>query len=152
MQFIKTINLSKFDISSVNNMKGMFYNCNSLKVIDLSNFNMENVKSYDDMFINISNIRYINLYNTKNDKSIGTSFNEIDNNFIVCQQENMITNPKSSQICCDFNIETYMCESKNYITLYYNEDCNYTNHFINKYRNDIYFIINGYDNSTITGF
>ena len=137
---LKSINLSKFDTSSVNNMKGMFYNCNSLKVIDLSNFNMENVKSYDDMFINISNIRYINLYNTKNDKSIGKSFNETDNNFVVCQQDNIITNPKANQICCDFNNETYMCESNNYITLYYNEDCNYTDHFINKYRNNIYFI------------
>ena len=59
MQFIKTINLSKFDISSVNNMKGMFYNCNSLKIIDLSNFNMENVNFGDDMFTNVDNIRYI---------------------------------------------------------------------------------------------
>jgi surface protein len=116
---LKILNLSKFDTSSVNNMKKMFYNCYSLKVIDLSNFNMENVKFYDDMFTNISNPKYINLYNTKNDKSIGTFFNKINNNFTVCQQDNIITNPKAYQQCCDFNIETEMCESKGYTTLLY---------------------------------
>ena len=72
---------------------------------------MEIAKFYDDMLTNISIIRYINLYNTKNDKSIRTSFNEINNIFIFYQKDNIIINQKVYQICYNFNIETDMCES-----------------------------------------
>ena len=77
------------------------------------------------------------------------AFNSIDN-LIVCQNIPIITNPKAFNICCNFNIETNMCESINYIILYFNEDFNYTNGFINKYRNNISFIINGYNNTMTT--
>ena len=50
---LKSIDLSSFNTSNVNNMSYMFSECYSLKSIDLSSFNTSNVKDF-----NLDNIFY----------------------------------------------------------------------------------------------
>ena len=47
---LTTLDVSKFDTSSVTNMDSMFYGCNGLTTLDLSNFNTTNVKNMSNMF------------------------------------------------------------------------------------------------------
>ena len=54
-------------------------------------------------------LKYINLQNFKNDKAIGSAFNQAKD-IVVCQKEKIITNRKV-YYCCDYNFETKECET-----------------------------------------
>ena len=49
---IKSLDVSDWDTSKVNNMEGMFYDCKNLKSLDLSGWDTSNVKSMVYMFDN----------------------------------------------------------------------------------------------------
>ena len=124
----------------------MFYGCSSLEYIDISGFNMVDIEKASDLFYNLTSLKYISLYDINISKiflnETNKELNNIDN-LTVCQNSDIITNPNVKRICCDFNIITDLCESSNYITVYYgNNDTKYNSDFINKYRNNISFIIN----------
>ena len=65
---LQSINLSSFITNNVNNMGGMFSVCSSLKSINLSSFNTTNVKNMSYMFTRCSSLQSINLssFNTIN--------------------------------------------------------------------------------------
>ena len=142
---LKSINLSNFDTSSVTTMNRMFYGCSSLLLVDISNFNMNNVKDCIRMFYDCENLTYIKLLDIQSSSTfLNYTQNERDlnnkDNLTVCQSSDIIINLNAIYSCCDYNIETNLCYSGNYITLYYNEVSNYDNGFINAYRNNISYI------------
>ena len=162
---LKSIDLSSFDTQNVEKMNSVFKGCKSLEILDLSNFITESVTEFDEMFsgceslkfLDISNfvfvdferygvfeedvnLKYINAENVvvENDERLSI-YNE--NDLIICQNEgnNFVSYEDNIfYFCCSFNTESDMCESNNYIEIYYNEDCTYA--FNNDYRNDISFI------------
>ena len=67
---LKSIDLSSFNTSNVNNMNGMFWNCFSLESIDLSSFNTSNVKDMRWMFSNCSSLKKENIKINKSGKRI----------------------------------------------------------------------------------
>ena len=149
MANVISMDLSHFDSSSVENMEYMFYNCDSLKILDLSNFNMQQVMRAGDMFTGLTSLIYLNATNmVLSQGGISNQFSIESQHLIVCQSEEIFRNIKLYEICCSFNAETEMCESDNYITLYFNQDCYYENGFKNDNRNNINFI--NYDGSTVT--
>ena len=119
------LDLSGFDMSKVTSVDNIFCNCSNLKSLDLSHFNSRNIISSIDMFKNNEKLKYIDLYYAKDDNNIlsGSYANEI-NNLIVCQKEKIIKNENINNSCCYYNFETYSCEFRNYITVYYGN--NYT--------------------------
>ena len=58
---LKSIDLSSFNTTNVNNMNSMFFYCSSLQSIDLSSFNTTNVKSMSWMFEGCSSLKKKNV-------------------------------------------------------------------------------------------
>ena len=56
-----SLDLRKFDTSSVTNMGCMFQDCNKLTSLDLSNFNTSSTKNMGDMFNGCSNLLSLDL-------------------------------------------------------------------------------------------
>ena len=110
---LKILNLSNFITSSVISMDYMFYNCTSLNILDISNFNMLQTTSAVFILSGLYNLNFINLYNTKDNDLISESIlntnNNIENNFYVCQKNNIITNIKSIP-CCNYNMNENQCD------------------------------------------
>jgi surface protein len=123
-------------------MDYLFYGCTSLKSIDLSNWKLINVEYITNIFYNLENLEYLTLSDIQISSDLIEKINEnnFNDNLIVCQNSDIITDSNIRKICCDYNFETHLCQSSNYITLYYNTDCSYKNGFKNQYRNDISFI------------
>ena len=66
---LKSIDLSSFNTTNVNDMSGMFRECSSLKSIDLSSFNTTNVNNMSYMFYECSSLKRENIrINNKDDK------------------------------------------------------------------------------------
>jgi len=65
---LESIDLSSFNTTNVNNMSNMFSGCFSLKSIDLSSFNTINVNNMNKMFYACSSLKSIDLssFNTTN--------------------------------------------------------------------------------------
>ena len=65
---LQSINLSSFNTTNVENMRYMFYGCSSLQSINLSSFNTTNVEDMSCMFYGCSSLKSINLssFNTTN--------------------------------------------------------------------------------------
>ena len=125
-----SINLTSTKKIVILNGENMFKNCSSLRLIELSNYELSIVTNSTDMFNNVNNLKYIKLMDVGDKTSIikKSPLNEI-NDLIVCQNKNLITNPKARKYCCDFNIETNECENDYYVSLYFNQD----SYFINNY-------------------
>ena len=99
--------------------------------------------------LQLTSLIYLNATNmVLSQGGISNQFSIESQHLIVCQSEEIFRNIKLYEICCSFNAETEMCESDNYITLYFNQDCYYENGFKNDNRNNINFI--NYDGSTVT--
>jgi surface protein len=144
---LKILNLSNFVTSKVKFMNYMFYNCTSLNILDISNFNLLQVTSVNQMYNGLFNLIYFNAENLKANNNLDYQFRIENNALLVCQKNNVFGNENMKNVCCSYNYEKRICESSNYITLYYKENINYINGFINNYRNGISFI--NYNNSTI---
>ena len=56
---LKTLDVSKFDTSNVDNMSAMFYHCDSLTTLDLSNWDTSNVTNMGSMFANCNKLTTI---------------------------------------------------------------------------------------------
>ena len=164
---LKSIDLSSFDLTLTTSTDFLFYSCSSLVSLDISKFTISNFYYADTItiFNRVGNLKYINIAQMEicsqeqkdenlcdiTEEDISWSFDSDVKNLIVCQNGNFITSENTEginiyDICCSFNAETGMCESDNYITLYFNQDTNYGSGFGNGYRNNIKFI--NYNNST----
>ena len=139
---LEYLDLSNFDTSLLKNIEYLFYGCTSLKFIDLSNWNFNKVENMSYIFYNLKSLEYFSFNNIQISSNLMEKINEFNftNNLIICQNSNIITDLKIRNICCDYNFETHQCQSSNYITIYYNNNCNYINGFKNQYRNNISFI------------
>ena len=73
---LKSIDLSSFDSSDVNNMYGMFRDCSSLKSINFSSFNTSSVISMKNMFYGCSSLKSLDLssFDTTNVDNLGYMF------------------------------------------------------------------------------
>ena len=78
---LKSLNLSNFNTSNLNDMQAMFYDCKNLELIDISNFDTSNVKHMDGLFGSCKSIKSINLshFNTSSLISISEMFSNCKN-------------------------------------------------------------------------
>jgi len=73
---LETININ-FDLKNVEDISGLFENCNNLKKVDLSNFNNEKINNGSNLFANCESLVEINgieKLNTKNIKNMSKMF------------------------------------------------------------------------------
>ena len=107
---LETLNLSFFNTSYVQTMDKMFYNCTSLNLLDISGFIISSTTNTTQMFTGLKNLNFINLKNIQDEGGQITSseLNSIDKGFFVCQQNNIITNPKVTE-CCDYYENEIYC-------------------------------------------
>jgi surface protein len=114
---LKSLNVSSFDTSEVNNMEAMFYNCIQLTSLDLSNFNTQSVTNMESMFSRCINLNYINFYNF-NDESLIFMINiflGIKDNAIICFKKelnkikikNELSKLKCPTLICSENWKEY---------------------------------------------
>ena len=77
-QYIKLIDLSYFDSSSVKETHYMFYQCSSLEEINFNNFYISKVTNMESMLEGCSNIKSLDLSNfdTSNVSKMGWMFYE----------------------------------------------------------------------------
>ena len=170
---LESIDLTNFNASLLTNIKNMFFHCDSLKIIDLSDFNSSsltninrlfcgctsleylNLKGLDlakiedasYMFYNVKNLKFINLYEIKYNEILKNEINNIselqNENVVVSQSENLITNINYKYFDYDFDMNFFKC--KNYIVVYYSQAIEYDSGFLIsgiEGRNNIAFIIN----------
>ena len=78
---LESVNISSFDTSSVTTMAGMFNNCPSLRSLDVSKFNTANVTAMNSMFSKCSSLKELNVsnFNTTNVTTIANMFNHCEN-------------------------------------------------------------------------
>ena len=144
---LKSVDLSNFNTSSLENIYNLFKNCTSLKILNLSGLDMKNIKYAKNSFADLISLEYINIWNI----SVNDYFQNImkntkifkeKENLICCQNGYIIENDKAKKICCDYNDNTHLCQSSNFISVYYGESFQYKRRFGNIYRRDINFINN----------
>lgn len=72
--------LDKCDITNINSLVSMFYNCPLIERLNLSNWNLENVTNINFIFSYSNNLKYLNLKNWdfKNIDSVLQPFNGCD--------------------------------------------------------------------------
>ena len=83
---LKSLELSKFDTSSVTDMSYMFANCTSLNSLDLSKFDTSSVVNMNYMFYGCNKLDYINCENCVSQKSLKilNIFEGIPENIVIC--------------------------------------------------------------------
>jgi len=74
---LKSIDLSSFITTNVNNMRYMFEGCSSLESIDLSSFNTNNVKDMSGMFSRCFSLKKENVEFNNSDKKLLNEINEL---------------------------------------------------------------------------
>ena len=141
---LTSLNLSIFNTNLVTNMDSMFKGCTNLKILDISGFDISQITTGNEMFNNLENLKYIVLKDITlpSSASIKTQvLNDLDStsNLIVCQNENILTNNDLVFICCDFDTNTNLCKSSNYIIAHYKEQVTYDRNFVNEKRSGINF-------------
>ena len=156
---LKYIDFSNIEYPPATSYNYLFFDLTSLIALEIPKLYMANFIDNEDIFSDVGKLRYINLENAKYEEGVDYDQSICENNgcdlplnyegkpLIVCQTNKFITHTNIYEICCKFNIETEMCESDNYIVLYFNHDCTYVNGFKKDFRNDINFI--NYNNETV---
>ena len=73
---LNSLDFSNFNSQNLNDMKFMFYKCNSLSSLNLSNFNAKNVTSLEYLFFDCSSLTSLDLsnFNTQNVNNMGNIF------------------------------------------------------------------------------
>ena len=154
-----SLNLNYWNTINVNSMNNIFSECNSLISLEISSFYMQPLMESSNVFNNANNIRYINIKDMKyssmeyydentcviHDCNLPLNYDET---IFVCQSNKFITNSNIKEICCSYDYEQNLCESYNYIIIYFNNNVNYPSGFKNNYRNGIAFI--NYNGKTLT--
>ena len=74
---LKSIDLSSFNSTNINDMNKMFSRCSSLSLINLSSFNTNNVEDMFSLFHGCSSLKSIDLssFNTTNVNNMRSMFN-----------------------------------------------------------------------------
>ena len=126
---LKSLDLSGFNTDNIGDMQNLINGCESLKLLDISNFHLTSMGD-NTIFKGAVNLKYINAKNLEVDDNT-VFITDSNNALIICQRygNNFDSSGTNSiyGLCCSFNIETEMCESNNYIEVYYNNACNYNN-------------------------
>jgi surface protein len=146
---LKSLDLSSFNTSNVENVKAIFDGCTSLEYLDISNFNTSQVTEYVNMFKDVNPLKYINLYNAQIKDEIKDKIKDIIiDSTIICQKDDFKIGEDITYIkaCCEYNDNILKCSSENYITIQYNKNITYENGFqinnYSEYRKNIIFIQN----------
>ena len=150
---LTSLNLKLFNTQLVTNMQSMFSGCTNLKVLVISGFDFSHITTGNEMFNNLNNLKYIVLKDITLPSSVSIKsqvLNDLNNtsNLIVCQNENILTNNDLVFICCDFDINSNICKSSNYIIAHYKEQVTYDRNFVNEKRSGIIFM--NYNGQTFT--
>ena len=58
---LTSLNLTNFDTSKVQNMRGIIYNCSNLKYLDMSTFKAASLTNIRYLFGNVKSLKYVNL-------------------------------------------------------------------------------------------
>ena len=148
---LKSLNLSSFDTSNVEQMYFMFNRCTNLEYLDISNFKISQGTNTNNIFYNVKSLKYINLYNAQ----INSKINIINlikasmtDSAIVYQKDDIIKDKTYIKACCEFNNNILNCYPHNYITMQYNQNISYEYGFqynennITRYREGISYIKN----------
>ena len=86
---LKSLNLSGFNVSLVNNYQKMFFRCKSLKYLDISNFNFISIYLMENMFTGTKNLEFLNIYNfSANETIISNILDDIPDNLVYCIKKN----------------------------------------------------------------
>ena len=80
MEYLISVDFTKFDSSLVTRMNNMFYGCNSLRSINLSNSDISKIESMELMFYGCSSLLSINLSNLT-----ATKLDEMSEMFRECK-------------------------------------------------------------------
>ena len=83
--FSFNFHFQKFYGNNINNMNGMFWECDSLKELNLNNFNTNNVTDMSSMFSGCSSLKEltINNFNTNNVIDMKSMFLRCSNKLIM---------------------------------------------------------------------
>ena len=140
-----SLNLSHFNTQLVKNMNSMFYGCTNLKMLDISGFDISEITTGTNMLSNLNNIKYISLKDitlpsSEEIKNQVISGLNTANDFIVCQNENILTSNELLFICCDYDSNIDLCKTGNFIKVFYAQEALYGTNFINQKRSGISFI------------
>ena len=79
---LKSINLSSFNTTNVNNMYRMFEFCSSLELIDLSSFNTTNINNMKTIFFGCNSLKK-EKENIKINNKVYKQLKEIENMEII---------------------------------------------------------------------
>ena len=150
---LTSLNLSHLNTQLVTNMQSMFNGCTNLKILDISGLDLSQITTGNKMFYNLNNLKYIVLKSITLPNSDSIKSQVIDNlnsasNLVVCQNKNILTNEDLVFVCCDFDTNTYVCKSSNYIVAHYKEQVTYNRNFVNEKRSGINFM--NYNAQTFT--
>ena len=124
---LNVLDLSMFDTSHVNSFSLTFENCNNLESVDLSNLDITGVVDnvFNRLFTTCSNLKYLNIKNIRyrhqsHFETLLYGLGERD--LIVCQNIELVKGTKIKNLCCNYNVRKKICETSNYISIYYNKN------------------------------
>lgn len=102
---VTNFNFINFNTSFVNNMKGMFSNCNNLIELDLSMLNVSSVTDMSNMFYKDKNITTLNLsgWDTSNVTNMVSMFDNMENVTSILG----ISNFNTSKVTSLYNLFNY---------------------------------------------
>ena len=140
---LEILDLSNFGTLSAQNMDGMFYNCNSLKFLNLAYFEISSTTSTNEMFYGLENLIFINLDGVEDEGQFSSSYlNTMQKEFYVCQETEIISNPKAIE-CCDYNPEENTCPESTEQSDKYREIMDIYNDIVDNIFYENFDIING---------
>ena len=107
------MDLSKFDTTSLENIKGMFNGCSNLKEVDFSNFKTSKVKNMANMFHNCKELKTLDLSEFDT-----TSVTTMENMFYGCEKlKSLNLSNFDTAILKNIDSMFYGCVSLNYLDM-----------------------------------
>ena len=172
---LKSIDLSCFKGTDETLVEGMLAFCDSLMFIDVSNLFLKEkldyiIKTDSSDKQEYLNIKYIDVYNSAIISADVYSFTDYSlqinlkgpiyfcfNDDVSSTLADYIYNSNNPKIikehikkCCDYDYDNFRCNETNYITVYFNNEFNYTDGFSNSYRTNIDKIVLDYAQKELT--
>ena len=146
LQNLEVLDLSNFYISSTVSMNSFINQTFAIKVLNLSRAYLLEISESKTEYM-ISNLRYMknvdissaqvndffinkfNMYMTTKNKNVSLCYNN-DMSLISRIDQNL-------KLCCEYDLETDICDSSNYIKAYFESNVEYNDGFGNDYRINI---------------
>ena len=138
---LKSVDLSMFDLSECTSYASIFSGASALQGLMIQSFNFPS----DDIVKNIFNglnLNYLDIRNVDGATTTIKNYFTNKNSLTVCQTTAII--PSKIERCCEYynSEEDNKCTVKNFIGIYYKQDCEYTNgfHVESQYRQNNYMV------------